>query len=129
MGGMETKTTWEDTGRDCQFCGGQVYRRTDEEPTRISAYYQCQRCGAQWSLSNQLIRESSTTPSSTKDPVQSSLESVPRWVWIALAVGAAVVALRFSVIGVLLIRYLIPAVFLGIVAGVIYMYGRWLDWW
>lgn len=126
---METRTTWEDTGRDCQFCGGEIYRRTDEEPTRITAYYQCQKCGAQWSLSHQLIRESSLAPSPPADSVRSSLAQVPRWVWILLGVIVVIIALRFSVIGVLLMRFLIPAVFVGIVAGVIYLYGRWMDWW
>lgn len=126
---METKTTWEDTGRDCQFCGGEIFRRTDEEPRRITAYYQCQRCGAQWSLGHELIRESSVTTTPEKDSVQAWFAKVPRWVWVLVAVLLVIGALRFSVIGVVLMRVLIPAVFVGIVAGVIYMYGRWMDWW
>lgn len=129
---METKTTWEDSGLDCEYCGGQIFRRTDEEPTRIRAYHQCQQCGAQWSLNYQLIREGDPAkqkPTTIKQHAQQNLRKVPRWVWVVLAIAALIIVLRFAVIGVLFIRLAIPLVFIAIVVVVGYYFGRSMDWW
>jgi hypothetical protein len=126
---METKTTWDDTGRDCPFCGGQILRRTDEEPTRITAYYQCQRCGAQWTLGNKLMRESNLPVAEKEGGLAETLRDVPRWVWLLLGVALLVLVLRLSVIGVLLMRFIVPVAFLTVVLVVGYFYGKWMHWW
>ena len=54
---IETKTTWKDTGYDCDHCGGPILRRTDVEtgqPKRVC--YQCKMCGCQWRTNGDVLR-------------------------------------------------------------------------
>lgn len=129
---METRSQWEDTGYDCNFCGGQIFKRTDQEPTGLkSSYYQCELCGAQWSMTNQLIREGDRMPQRGTRPPAGRTEGrqVASWVWLVLGFGAMFLLMRASVVGALLVRFLIPVLFALVVSLVLFRLGREMEWW
>lgn len=137
---IETETTWEDSGFDCDHCGGVILKRIDREtglPDRIRL--QCRECSCQWDLDGQLVRSGTGTYCKSV-PVQKAelqsfdMDDVTHWLnllsrnlWILLAVIAGVVLLRFG--GGIVIRYLLPVV---LIVGSLYAllrYGQRQQWW
>ena len=59
---IETSTTWDDAGYDCDHCGGRILRRTDRETgLRDRTCYQCEQCSCQWTLARQPLRVGTTS--------------------------------------------------------------------
>ena len=128
---METRSHWEDSGYDCTYCGGQIYKRIDEELTGVTAYYQCRHCGAQWSLNNQILREGDRTKHLSSSPKMPNGEWFrwPAWVWVIIGFAVMFAATRAGVVGSILLRYLVPFIFIAIVGLVIFYLGRTQKWW
>lgn len=129
---METRSHWKDSGYDCDLCGGQIFKRTDEEPLGISAYYQCRRCGAQWSLGQKLLREGDSSKQRKQRPSgqQASFPSSwPNWVWLLIGFVVMFLLFRAGSLGAILLRFSVPVVFVLIVGLVVFRLGRELEWW
>ncbi len=144
---IETSTDWEDSGFDCDHCGGKILKRIDHEtgrPDFIS--YQCATCGCQWAVGGELLRlgtgaycrAAQRRRLQQQEQETSSLPELPvdlnQWsgllsksLWILLAVVAAVMLLRFG--GAVVIRLALPFIVIGIGAYFLVRYGRAQSWW
>lgn len=131
---IETETTWDDSGYDCDHCGGQLLERTDREsgqPTRIC--YQCQVCGCQWQLSGDVLRigkmpsckraQRVRIESQTSTPISTT----QLWVYVG---GAILLLLGIVAVGGLVaIRFLIPVAIAVFVFWTIFKSGKERMWW
>jgi len=142
---IETSTDWEDSGFDCEHCGGEILKRIDHEtglPDMIS--YQCAECGCQWAVGGDLLRVGKGTyckaAQRQRDAQQetSNMPELPvdlnQWagllsksLWILLAVIAAVILLRFG--GAIVLRLLLPFAVVAVGAYFLVRYGRAQSWW
>lgn len=128
---IETKTTWEDSGYDCQFCGVKIYKRTDFETGRKPrSCYQGEH-GCQWSLKGHLVRVGSH-PDCRRLHQNGAIDSqtsprIPIWIWVVAASAFLLLVVRFG--GLAALRLLVP-IALG-VAALYYLYrlGRERHWW
>lgn len=131
---IETDTHFEDSGYDCDHCGGQILLRTDTETGQPDVVcYQCAECGCQWTLDGDPLRVGSGSGckkamrAREDQPAFDWQQLSKRSLWILLAILAGVALLRFG--GFALLRGLLPLVVL-IVAGVLLVrYGRTQQWW
>lgn len=127
---IETQTSWEDSGYDCQLCGVKILKRTDHETKQPARQcFQGER-GCQWSLEGELLRVGNH-PECRKAHNRAS-GSVYTWripIWIQIVVG---LFFLFSIVrfgGLAALRFLVP-LFLLIVAGIfLFRYGRRQSWW
>ncbi len=126
---FETKTTWEDSGHDCNHCGGEVLKRTEEMPDGSTAVsLQCRECACQWALDGTWLKVGNGRAcraahrESEREPGQ-----ISRRLLTILVVGLLLVLARFGGIG--LLRYFIPLAILGAVAWTIHKVGREYHWW
>lgn len=129
---METRSHWEDSGYDCDLCGGQIFRRTDEELLAVTAYYQCRNCGAQWSLNNKLLRAGDSSKQRPKRSFGHNKPfelNWPNWVWLVIGFVAMFLFFRAGSVGALILRYAVPAVFVVVAGLVVFRLGRELEWW
>ncbi|HEX6383322.1 MAG TPA: hypothetical protein VF177_01510 [Anaerolineae bacterium] len=130
---IETRTTWEDSGYDCDHCGGQIFKRTDYEiGQRKSICYQCRRCGCQWSLAGHLLRRGrrrgcrAEPRRRQRESRQITLPVSPR---LLLVLGIVLLLLLVALGGLAAIRFLIPlAIGLFVVLALIRL-GREQEWW
>ena len=133
---IETKTSWEDSGYDCDHCGGEITKRTDYEtgqPKRVC--YQCKQCGCQWNLKGDAIRvgngpycRASQRERAGTPPGEFLLS--PR-VLIILGIVLLLAVARFGGFGALfsLFRLLIPLAVVGIIIYYVVKFGREQEWW
>ena len=119
---MSNNTRWEDSGFDCTLCGGPIFKRMEVEEEvagRLpSSYYQCQQCEAVWSLDQRLL-----SPGQEEKQYQRPTAAVggwPWWVWLLLGLTLMFLLTRAGGIGALLLRYVVPLVFVAIVVWVLY---------
>jgi predicted RNA-binding Zn-ribbon protein involved in translation (DUF1610 family) len=142
---IETSTDWEDSGFDCDHCGGEIFKRIDHETGRADhVSYQCGECGCQWALGGDVLRIGEGTycraaaraRHQPNEPV--GLPDIPvdfgQWsgllsksLWILLALVAAVILLRFG--GAIVMRLLLPFALVGVGAYLLVRYGRAQSWW
>lgn len=143
---IETSTDWEDSGFDCDHCGGEILKRTDHEtgrPDYIS--YQCAKCGCQWAVGGDVLRIGDGTycQSAQRRRMQQQQETITppelpvelnQWagvlsksLWILLAVVAAVLLLRFG--GAIVMRLMLPFLVIAVGAYFLVRYGRTQSWW
>lgn len=134
MAKISTETTWEDSGYDCDHCGGEILLRTDRETGQPDAVcYQCRECGCQWTLSGDVQRVGSLSNCRTayKDRVDTPpvnwQDLLSRRLWVILALVAGVVLLRFG--GGAALRFLLPLLLIGVAAFLLVRYGRTQMWW
>lgn len=131
---IETKTTWEDSGYDCDHCGGEILLRTDKEAGRPDEVcYQCRECGCQWTLSGDVQRVGNSANCTAAHKERAETPTVDwqslvarRW-WILAAVVAGLFLLRFG--GGAVVRLLVPLLVAAVVAVVLVRYGRMQQWW
>lgn len=142
---IETSTDWEDSGFDCDHCGGEILKRIDHEtgrPDQIS--YQCAECGCQWAIGGDILRVGNGTycmaaqRQRNKQQEPTKLPELPadlnEWagllsksLWILIAVIAGVILLRFG--GAMVVRLLLPVAVIGVGAYFLVRYGRTQSWW
>ncbi len=129
---IETKTSWKDTGFDCDHCGGVILRRTDIEtgqPKRVC--YQCKVCGCQWRTNGDVLRIG-TGPDCRAAQEERMAEAVEegqlsRRFIIILAVVAFLLIARFG--GVLALRLLIPLGLAVVILIALARFAREKGWW
>jgi len=142
---IKTSTDWEDSGFDCDHCGGEILKRVDHEtglPDAIS--YQCGECGCQWATGGDVLRIGKGTycraaqRERQRQHEPTGLPEIPvdinEWagwlsksLWILLALIAAVILLRFG--GVIILRLLLPIAVVAVGAYLLVRYGRTQSWW
>ncbi|WP_420627679.1 hypothetical protein [Candidatus Leptofilum sp.] len=131
---IETETTWDDSGYDCDHCGGQILKRTDVEtgqPARVC--YQCQACGCQWKLSGDVMRIGSMNSCRraqrvrSKSQAQTSIDPIK----LRLIVVGTILFLGaiMFVGGITAIRFLVPIGIAVFVFWTIYQMGKERMWW
>lgn len=127
---IDTSTTWEDSGYDCQHCGAQIMKRTDYETGHpAQSCYQGER-GCQWSLDGELIRvgnhpDCRRAQRRGSGPVERYF--IPLWVWGVTGGLFLLVALRFG--GFAALRFLVPAVLTLVALFYAYRVGKQQQWW
>lgn len=115
---IETNTTWEDSGYDCDHCGGQIYERTDTETNRSpKKCLQCRRCGCQWTTKGD-VKRVGHLPECVRAQRERQQTSDPSTEWDTvwtrrILIGLGFVAIFFVIRlgGVLALRYLLPVIF------------------
>ena len=131
---IEAKTTFKDSGYDCDHCGGRVLIRTDKEtgqPTQEC--YQCELCHCQWELSGDVLRVGQMENCRQaqlkrqevfhRDPV---LPFSPLLFFVGYGV-LAILLIYFG--GIVAIRYLIPVTIFLVVGYAVLVWGREKQWW
>ena len=129
---IKTSTTWEDTGYDCDHCGGRILKRTDRESGLADRRcFQCEQCSCQWTLEHHPLRVGKTAAcrvaqrgrAAQADPI------APYSRWLLIALGAVVVfgLLRFG--GAAILRVALPALAVVVAGFLIVQFGRRQDWW
>lgn len=128
---IETKTNWDDSGYDCQFCGVKIYKRTDHETGRSPRSCFQGEHGCQWSLDGKLMRVGSHPDCQRlqREGVfqESQSNPIPNWVWIVVGAIFLLLILRFG--GIVALRLLVPMALGGIVIMYLYRLGRDRQWW
>ncbi|MCP4423541.1 MAG: hypothetical protein GY803_03520 [Chloroflexi bacterium] len=126
---FETKTTWQDSGHDCEHCGGEVLKRTDGLPNGvIDVFLQCRDCGCQWAEDGEWLRVGNGRSCQTAHRQQTNPAGwASRRLFIALGVLLLLVIARLGGMGAL--RYLLPLAIAGLVAWTVMRLGREFEWW
>jgi len=129
---IETKTSWTDSGYDCDHCGGRILKRTDYEtgqPDR--SCLQCEQCGCQWTLNRQPLRvghsKGCRAAQSRRQIETEPTRNYNRWLLVGVAMLAFLLFLRFG--GFTLLRFLLPVALVGIAIFVLLRIGREKEWW
>lgn len=129
---IETKTDWDDSGFDCDHCGGEVSRRTDREtglPDKVC--FQCMQCGCQWTAAGsvQRVGHGRHCAKAARERAGTSpltyLQSPPMMALIGVIL--LLVLIRLGGFGAL--RLLIPLALIGYVAYRVHQYGQERMWW
>lgn len=131
---IETKTTWKDSGYDCNHCGGQILERTDQEtgqPAQVC--YQCQVCGCQWQLGGDILRvgkmNSCRRAQRSRLKSQEKVEINPTQLWVAVGIGGLILLGIVYFGGLVAIRFLIPVAITLFVFRAVYQLGKERMWW
>ncbi len=127
---IETKTTWKDSGYDCDHCGGQILERTDQEtgqPAQVC--YQCQMCGCQWELSGDVLRVGNMTSCRRALKNQEDVPVHPARVRLVFVVVALILFGLIYFGGLVAVRYLIPMAITVFVFQALYRLGKERMWW
>ena len=125
---IETTTTWEDAGYDCDHCGGRILRRTDRETgLRDRTCYQCEQCSCQWTLTRQPLRVGTTSAcraAQRQRAAEAEEGGAPYSRWLVVALGAVVLLglARFG--GGALLRGLLPVLLVGLSAVAVWYIAR-----
>ena len=129
---LDTQTDWDDSGFDCDHCGGQILKRTDREEARVvNACFQCEQCGCQWTLEGNVLRVGYGRHCKTAQQSRMNQKDEPLIPPIAIFITFGVIALflvwRFG--GMLALRYMLPvAIGIAVVVNVV-KFGREREWW
>lgn len=131
---IETQTTWNDSGYDCDHCGGQILERTDIEtgqPAQVC--YQCQVCGCQWQLDGDVLRVGNMTSCrrAQRVRVKSQVTEQINPNQMRLAVGVGILVLLGIVFfgGLVAVRFLVPVAIALFVSRAVYQMGKERMWW
>ncbi len=131
---IEAKTSFEDSGYDCDHCGGRVLIRTDKETGQpIQKCYQCELCGCQWQFSGAVLRvgqHASCIKAQHKRMSARESESALPFSPIFLIVGLLlflVILVYFG--GLVAIRFFIPIAIAIAVGFALFQFGKEKMWW
>ena len=141
----DKETLWEDSGFDCNHCGGEIHKRIDRElGHHKTTSFQCRQCQCQWSIHGALLTVGNSPTCQTevrtavrKRPkpkqIAPAIPTIPTQ-WISprlLAIVAAVFVglflLRFA--GGLVFKFFFPALILGVIVYLVFRMGQQQEWW
>ena len=131
---IEAKSSFEDSGYDCDHCGGRVLIRTDKETGQpVQQCYQCEACGCQWELSGGVLRVGHSTKCKQaqreRAAVRENSQLLP-FSPIFLIVGYVVLLILLLFVGgIVAIRFLIPITIAVVVALAAFRLGKEKMWW
>ena len=124
---------WEDSGFDCDHCGGEIHKRADRTIPEQQQYFQCSQCGCRWSVGGDIIRVGESPHCQHRGYQRPSLPQDKRLWWLVAAVlilllfrfgGGAI--LSFTVV---LVRFLVPLGILVLIGMAIYWIGQKQGFW
>ena len=88
------KMTWEDSGFDCDHCGGEILKQAHQSIPEQQQYYQCSQCGCRWSVGGDMIRVGSGPFCQHKGYQRPSLPADKRIWWGIAIVGILLIFFR-----------------------------------
>lgn len=106
-------------------------RRIDSETGRPDVQcYQCEQCGCQWTLANEPLRVGNLRAcraAQRKRAItgETDSERYARWLTLGIVFMAGLFLVRFA--GAFAVRYLLPALIIGLIVYVIMRYARQLN--
>jgi predicted RNA-binding Zn-ribbon protein involved in translation (DUF1610 family) len=122
--------TWEDSGFDCDHCGGEILKRSHQTIPEREQYFQCSQCGCRWSVGGDVIRVGSGPFCQKHGYQRPSLPTDKRIWWAVGIVGLLLILYRFGfAILFTLVRFLIPLGILVLIIMAIYWLGRQQGFW
>ncbi len=126
---FETRTTWEDSGHDCDHCGGEVLRRTEALPNgTMDVSFQCRDCNCRWTVKGKWLQVGNGRSCQTAYRQNKSEGSqYSRRLFMILGVALLLAAARFGGIGAL--RYLLPLAVIGLIVWTALRLGREYHLW
>ncbi len=131
---IETKTTWNDSGYDCDHCGGQILERTDIEtgqPAQVC--YQCQVCGCQWQLDGDVLRVGNLNSCQRAQRIRAKSQAReqlnPNQLRLTVAIALLVLLGIVYFGGLWAVRFLIPVAIALFVFRAVYQMGKEHMWW
>ncbi len=135
----EQKTNQEDSGYDCDHCGGEILLRREMSPGRpAQGYYQCRSCGCEWTLKGDVLHVGTGRGCKTAQRNRMGgggfqlpeLSEISVWRRAAIIIGGVIlflVLLRFG--GLMLFRFLLPVIVIGFLIYLVFKLGREQEWW
>lgn len=115
---IEARTYWQDSGYDCDHCGGRILVRTDTETGQPDRQcYQCEQCSCQWTLDRRPLRVGkrpeckAAQTERLEDGQGRTLLGASHLLVIILLSLAALLLIRFG--GGALLRWVLPALVIG----------------
>ena len=122
--------TWEDSGFDCDHCGGEILKRSHITIPEREQYFQCNQCGCRWSVGGDIIRVGGGPFCQHQGYQRPSLPTDKR-IWGAVIIAALLLILfRFGFAAMFtLVRFLIPLGILILIGMAIYWVGRQQGFW
>jgi hypothetical protein len=130
---IETRTKWEDSGYDCDHCGGQIFKRTDFETGQApQVCYQCRECSCQWTLKGSVQRVGQLANCRVAARQRNAdfvheRKSIPVWGWVVISILFLFLIVRFG--GMAALRFLVPIAFVAFAFFHAYRLGREKEWW
>ena len=141
---MDAPLKWLDLGQQCDHCSGKILERSSRnEDDWLATYKECQRCGCQWSLSDDLIRvgtEDSCEKQWWSDNNSRTMWRPPDWptgVWVVI-IGLGLILLfpptrilllRLAFTATALLRSVFSLIFIIAIGWFIYQLGKSTRWW
>lgn len=133
---IETETIWEDSGYDCDHCGGEIAKRIDKETGRPDhVCLQCKNCGCQWTMDGEVERVGTGPDCPAAQGARSGDRVWPvtlsRPLWILIGVIALFALIRFGGFSLLfsLLRFALPIGLIAAAAIYLVRRGREQGWW
>lgn len=131
---IETETIWNDSGYDCDHCGGQILKRTDIETGQSARVcYQCQACGCQWELGGDILRIGSMNSCRRAQRVRNTSQvktDIDPFKLRLIVVGTLLFLGAMAYFGGLTaIRFLVPIGIAIFVFWTVYKMGKERMWW
>ncbi len=134
----------KDTGRDCPYCGGVIYRVESDNSKVTTAFHNCKVCGARWSDSWSLTspgnsRYARKRPYREEEPAERSLPSfswpsfdlssvnIPPWGWMLIVIVGAYALIRVGFASFL--NFLIAPLMVIILGYIVFRIGKEQRWW
>lgn len=137
---MSDQIQSKDTGKDCPYCGGVIYRVENESGNVKTAFHSCNGCGARWSDNwsltspgsrsyGQESNRSSRSQPVTRKRVNFDITNVniPNWGWIVIVLAGTFILLRLGVLNFL--NLLLIPMTLVIFGYIIFRIGKEQRWW
>ncbi|MFK7804084.1 MAG: hypothetical protein AB8G95_20795 [Anaerolineae bacterium] len=138
---MSDQNQSKDTGRDCPYCGGVIYRIENESGEVKTAFHNCNMCGARWSDSWSLTSPGNRgyTHDIGRTPRKKASGSykrpsfnwqtldIPKWAWVVIVILGAFALVALGALPIIrLLLWPLSVVFLGFI---VFFYGRERRWW
>ena len=125
---------WEDSGFDCDHCGGEILKHSHQTIPEKEQYFQCSQCGCRWSVGGDILRVGDDPRCPHIGYQRPPLLQDKRFWWTVAGIGLLLILLRFggsAVFGFIfaLVRFLIPVGILVLIGMAIYWIGRQQGFW
>ncbi|MCP4359074.1 MAG: hypothetical protein GY796_13750 [Chloroflexi bacterium] len=134
MSEIHVETKWDDSGYDCDHCGGRILKRIDQETGRKAEMcYQCEVCGCQWTLAGDVSRigrlQSCRQAQRERRASRRITNPYPVSLMVLAAGGGLLLLILIYLGGLVAVRFLIPIAIAVFVAVAVFRFGRKHMWW
>ena len=144
---MSDRSQSKDTGRDCPYCGGVIYRVENDNGNVTTAFHNCRMCGARWSdnwsltspgnsgfSTRKSFRGRNEAESESREPFKINWPSfdlsqsgIPSWGWILIVVVGAYILIRIGFAS--LLNFLSAPLMVIILGYIVFKIGKEQRWW